>query len=549
MSKKLFNALFLLGSLGTIAPSVAQNSSVMPEYMLPTVAGPVMRPQNASSSTMQKIVGASGATENLYIHSWDVYSSADYNGIAWRRTDDNGNLINEDFINVKYATDIDAVIYEDGGAYYVLAAYYYNDGDPNTKGHYYDIYKFDASGLLPASTMNPLSSSATFGRINVDATSYGLAITWCVPGVGIYTKVASLSGAAFGPDVLMPGTATMLDPDVCIRRGGGGSGTGLDLQIVFLENTLTVVREYRAPFFNVLAGSSAGFTEEYVAFSPGPKYFPPRIDCPDKWAGGQRWAVAMAANSVSGTNITEWVYAVVKNEDWPGVYPSWTSPTTVNVSYVNYTSPMWPEPCDPVIAYNTDVDKVTVGWMSQQNTSVIPGTNDKKYLAMDVKDDGTAAPAPIPGSYNMISNVPGGNEAVLAFSGQNENSYFDGLYIAFAHFHPSFPNYSMYYKSRPWSLSTFKGIVDLPTDKNKGMQFTISPNPFEHTLSFQAPAKGNYTISLMGIGGSVVYEQKCILNEAQTYQFNTPEIASGTYVMKVSSPENNIDYTQKLVKK
>ncbi|WP_158606020.1 T9SS type A sorting domain-containing protein [Taibaiella sp. KBW10] len=520
---------------------MAQNPASMPENPLPGFAGPVVRPQNASSSTLQQVTMPSGATENLYIHSWDVFSSYDNNGIAWRRTDAGGSLINEDYIVVKYATDIDAVIYQDGADYYVLAAYYYNDGDPSTRGHYYDIYRFEPGGLIPVSTLNLLTLSPTFGRINVDATVYGLAITWCVPGVGIYAKVASLSGAAFGPDVLMPGTGNMVDPDICIRRGYGGSNTGLDLQMAVLDNSLTVVREYRVPFFNVLAGSAAGFTAEYAAFAVNGKYAPPRIDCPDIWGNGQKWAISLSASAISGTSVTEWIYAVVQNDAWSA------TPTTVSVNFASYTTPSWPEPNDPVVAYNDHSDRITIGWMTKQNTSVIPGTNDIKYVAMDVDDNSFSTPATIPGSFNMISNTLGSHEPVLAFSGQNLNSSFDGLYTAFSQFNTVMPNYSMMYKSRPWPLSTFKGVVDL--NKGENNQLVVSPNPFVNTLSFKATVKGDYKITLMSLDGKVVYEQPCILSEGQIYSFNTPELAAGNYVMNISSRENGINYSQKLVKK
>ncbi|WP_158606018.1 T9SS type A sorting domain-containing protein [Taibaiella sp. KBW10] len=544
MKKGLLQTVFLLGTLSTITPSTAQNSSVMPETALPGFAGPVIRPQNASSSTLQQVIMPSGATENLYIHSWDVFSSPTNNGIAWRRTNAGGGLINENFVPVKYANDIDAVLYKDGADYYVLAAYYYDDGNPGAKGHYYDIYRFEPGGLVAVSTMNLLTLSPTFGRINVDATVYGLAITWCVPGVGIYAKAAALSGAAFGPNVLMPGTAARVDPDICIRRGAGGSGSGLDLQMVFLDNTLTALREYRVPFFNVLSGSSSGFTAEYTTSTPSAnRISPPRIDCPDIWSGGQKWAISMGINNVSGTTVTEWIYAVVKNDDWGGVG---SFPSTVNLSYLSYTTGS-AQANNPVVAYNNQSNRITVGWMTKQNTTVIPGTNDVKYVAVDVKDNGTSAPAVIPGSYNMISNTIGAFTPVLAFSGQNLNSNFNGLYTAFSQYNTVFGNYSMMYKHRPWPLSTFKGVADL--NKGDHSPFVVSPNPFVNTLSFTSPAQGDYKINLMSMEGRLVYEYQCTLTEGELYQLNIPDIASGTYVLNVSSRENNLNYTQKMVKK
>ncbi|WP_129022422.1 T9SS type A sorting domain-containing protein [Edaphocola flava] len=546
MNKKLLLSALLLGSFATAIPGLAQNASVVPEAPLPNytfgggTSGPVVRPQNASASTMQDIIGPSGATENLYIHSWDVYSSAQYNGIAWRRTDASGSLINEDYIPIKYADDIDAVIFEDGGAYFVLAAYYYNDGF-GTKGHYYDIYKWDVTGLVPVSIMNLLSTSPNFGRINVDATVYGLAIIWCEPLVGISTTVSFFPGVSFGPNVLLPGTDDKIDPDVCIRRGGGGSNTGLDLQMTFLNNTQNVLYEYRLPFFNALSGSAAGFTYEYGTGTVGTnKYSPPRIDCPDIW-NTQRWAVSIGINNVTGTTNTEWIYAMVKNDDWS------PTPSLVNLSYVSYTSTTYPEYCNPVLAYNDANDQIFVGWITRQSTALIPSTYDVKYVASDIKDNGGAAPAFIPGSFNMISNTVASHEPVLAFSGQDRNSGFDGLYTAFSQYATVFPSdYSMMSKTRKWTLSTFKGLADLKTDK---VIMSVTPNPFAGNLNFQAPGDGKYKVSLFSIDGREVYSNTATLTQGQAFQFSTEELASGTYIVKVLSPENGVNYTQKMVKK
>ncbi|RYD97142.1 MAG: T9SS type A sorting domain-containing protein [Sphingobacteriales bacterium] len=546
MSKKLLQAALLCSALGTVSTALAQNPATQPEFQLPTVMGPVVRPQNASASTMQNITGPSGGTENLYIHSWDVYASYDNNGIAWRRTDAAGNLIAEDHIILNYAEDIDAVIYSEGSDFFVLAAYYYRNNITGVLGHYYDIYRFEAGGLMPVSTMNFLSASPAFGRINVDASYFGLAIIWCVPGTGIYTKVADLgSGSGFGPDVLLPGTANNVDPDICIRRGYGGSNTGADLQMAFLENNLTVAREYRIPFFNVLAGATSGYVQEMTASSVGPKYFPPRIDCPDRWGTGQKWVMVLGAQDISGGTVTEWVSAMVKNEDWPGVPPTYTYPTPVDISYATYPYQGWPEPIDPVVTYDKSGEVITVGWISQQSTSVLPGYN-KKYLAKDIRDDGSAAPAVIPGSFNMISNAPASGEAVLAFSGENLNSDFDGLYIAFSKNHPAFPNYCMNYKSRPFGMSTFKDNASIKLDTDQS--FTVAPNPFANQLSFVAPAAGNYTISITSVDGRTVYTHKDILSSGQLFQVNTQGMASGTYLMHIISQENDIKKTEKLTK-
>lgn len=555
MHKKLLYAAFLLGGLGVTLPSMAQNPSIMPDIQLPAVPGPVLRPQNASSSTVQVVNGPSGMMENIFIHSWDGPTTSTntgiefHSGIAWRRTDMNTNLIMEDYFIIEYASDIDAVIYEDAGEYYILAAYYLDNYDPNARGYYYDIYKFEAGGVTPVSQNNMLTTSPSNGGINVDATIGGLAITWAVPGTGIYVKSGELHHATFGPNVLLPNTSNMLQPDICIRIGGGGSGTGLDLQLAYITDTWNVMYEYRVPFYDIFAGSTAGLAPELTAGTVGTnRYAPPRIDCPDKWGGKQRWAIALGISNfnIAANTTTEWVYAIVKNEDWPGVAPTWTYPTSVDLNYVSYGQP-WAFPTSPVIAYNRNQDGLTVGWITQQNTAVVPGTTQSKYVAVDVSDDGTAMPAVVPGSFNMISNAPCDIMPVLAFSGQDLHSDYDGLHIAFSEYVPYPPFYNIKYKDRKWGLNTFKAKVKAPEQIAK--ELTASPNPFVNSLAFNAPVKGDYKISLISIDGRVVYDKESSLGEGQTYQLHAPDLAPGTYVMHVTSAANNINYSQKLVKK
>ncbi len=128
---------------------------------------------------------------------------------------------------------------------------------------------------------------------------------------------------------------------------------------------------------------------------------------------------------------------------------------------------------------------------------------------MDIRDDGSSFPGILPWTFNMISNNPGGNEAVLAFSGQNLNSDFDGLHTAFSQFHPAFPNYCMKYKSRPFGLLTFDDKAKL----NPGgiRDIVVSPNPFSNAISFTIPATGDYTISLTSVEGRVVYTHHEVL--------------------------------------
>lgn len=538
--KKIISKLSLTASLLVSAFSVnAQLAATIPQAPLPTVTGvanPVLRPQNAASSTMQN-VNYSGATNNLYVHSWDVFSMQAYHGIAWRRTNNVGTTLNQGFLQLKYVDDIDVALYESSGAYFVLAAYYYaQPGAPALNGHYYDIYKFTPTGLVPVSVMNLLSLSATFGRINVDAnTPYGIAIIWSTPGVGVNVKAATLPGAVFGPNVFIPGSNNYKDPDVCINRYTGN----LALQMVYLSNANNAIVERKLDFFTAAAGSSAGIITESSAGTIN-TYGVPRIDCPDAF-GVQKWAYVFSDYNFSGGIVTERIYAMVKNTTWSAL------PTIVLVRMSTYPSSGF-QPNNPVLAYDANATRITVGWITRNNTAVIPGTTNTKYVAQIVNDPGSSAPASIAATYMMISNTAGGPAPVLAFSGQNTTSNFNGLHAAFSHYNVIAPSeYGMFYKDKPWTSATFKMLEEEATITSEKL-ITVHPNPFINTLTITAPQKGNYIVKLISIDGRVVYDNTHQLENGEKINLATESYSSGIYMLKVVSTENNIDFTQKLMK-
>jgi hypothetical protein len=202
------------------------------------------------------------------------------------------------------------------------------------------------------------------------------------------------------------------------------------------------------------------------------------------------------------------------------------------------------------LAYNANVDQITVGWMTKESTTVIPLTNDVKYVAEYIKDAGTGAPSAIPTSFMMISNQPGGPAPVLAFSGQNAVSGYNGLYAAYSQYNTYFAgNYCMVYKSKPWSSGTFKML-----DNEEGIvsannaDITFYPVPFINSLNFAVPAKGDYQISIVNIEGKVVSSLNETLDVNQKISINTENLVSGIYFVRVISKENDINITRKVVK-
>lgn len=544
MKKQLFKAAFILG-IGTSALMHAQFASVIPDAALPTVAGPVLRPQNAGSSTMQNVNfslggGVVSPGTNLYVHSWDVFSSATNNGIAWRRTNAAGVLQNQGHVIIPYAEDIDVAIYEANGRHYVLAAYYYNDpANPATRGHYYRICGFTPAGVvLGGQTL--LTLSASFGRINVDAnTPYGLAITWCVPGTGIYVKAAQLPAAAFGCNLLLPATAGFKDPDVAIRRSSGV----LDLEIVYLANAENQIREYKISLFNVVGCSTAGLTLQHTVATPN-LFSSPRVDCPDQLATAKFTYVYSEYSTVPvppNVNVTENIRAVVYNS---AVSPV---PTNLLVHSAAYTTGFYNRN-NPVLAYDAAGSQITVGWITKENTAVIPGTANVKYLAQYVSDPGPGLPVSVPGSIMMVSNTQGGPAPVLAFSGQNNHSSFDGINTAFSQYSTVFPgNYAMLYKHKPFASATFRTIGPV-SEENETADETLHlyPSPFTDYISFTAPLKGNYNVQVYTIEGRLVASERFQSESNDNIKLTTGELPSGMYVVKIQSTENNINLIKKI---
>lgn len=537
MKKLIFKASLALSICMISLSAWAQAPATIAENPLPAAAGNVLRPQNAGSSTMQNVFYAPTASvENLYVHSWDVFGVPGYNAIAWRRTDAGGVLQNQGDIQIPDAMDIDVAIFESSGRHFVLAAYY----NVASLGHYYDIYYFSPVGLLPVSTGNVLSASPGFGRINVDAnTPYGLAITWCEPGVGIFVSTALLTGGipVFTGPVMMPGTSNYKDPDICINRYSGF----LALQIVYRNTAENEIREDWWDFFDANSGGTGTIANEDVVMT-GNNYGVPRIDCAEQYVD-QKWTYVYSEYSVGGGFVGERIWAGVLNAGWS------PAPTTVLVHATSYPSFAYYEN-NPVVTYDNTASRIHIGWITLDNTAVIPGFTDTKYVA-DYVDDPGGMPPFLAGSYMMISNTPGGPAPVLAFSGQSVHSNFDGLHTAYSQYNTFFPgDYSMVYKDKPWPSPFFKKAETNTAMQGLGKSSTplVFPSPFVNKLSLLIPRKGFYDISILSIEGKSLYSLHQNLDEMQQLDINTESFVPGVYFMKVISKEQNIDYTEKIVK-
>lgn len=529
MSKKLLYSYLLTGSVLSGSIATAQTAALLSQTPLPFVTGAVVKPQNAGNSTLQKINFMGAAGENLYVHSWDDVNSGRA-GIAWRRTNATGVLQDEGYLPLTDVNDIDVALYQSGTKYFVLAAYYYDDG--TTKGHYYDIYNFTPTGLTSVSTMNLLTSTPSFGRINVDANpSVGLAITWAHPGLGIYVKVAkSLGTPTFAPNVLLPGSLHDKDPDICILSNGPAPA----LHIALLSDTETDVKEQSLDFATAVSGTATGLTTEYNQ-STGAAFCSPRIDGQDKFLDNQ-WTMVFSEYTYAGTLANERIIAAVFNSAWSPV------PTTVPVHSASYSSHQF-SPNNPVVAYNPIGDTITVGWITRDVTTVLTA-DESKYVAQYIRDAGTSAPTSLPASYMMISNNEGGDFPVLAFSGQNTMSNYSGLHTVYNLYNSLLPgNDCMVYKNKAWSSNTFKMAQTAAT-----ATLSLAPNPFSNTLDLTLPAKGHYLINITGIDGRSVYNAAADFEAMQRTRIQTDQLHPGIYFIQVTSPEQQISYTQKIQK-
>lgn len=241
-----------------------------------------------------------------------------------------------------------------------------------------------------------------------------------------------------------------------------------------------------------------------------------------------------ATGFVPSVSISERVYANILNT------AASAAPATVVVHSASYivTSGFF-QVNNPVIAYNNNADRIHVGWMTTESTAIIPGTNAIKYVAQYVADP-ASGPVSIPGSYMMISNTQAAPAAVLAFSGQNTMSGFDGLHTAFSQ-----NTYNMMYKNKPWTSATFK-----LTDAAEAVTVApvVYPNPFVTTLSLKLPLKGHYDISINSIDGKTVYAANGAYEAMQQVNIGTEQFGPGIYFIRVTAPEQHIDFTQKLLK-
>ena len=497
------------------------------------------KPSSTSCYSMTNVFTGFGNVD-LFISGWSDGSSGD---LVWRMSVPNNPsaMLAEDHFNYSGVTDMEVGFVNDvSGTQLVLVAYYRNG-----VGHFMDIYKVTGSPSTPlaySSTMM-LSNSTKYGRIRMDShKTYGVAVAWQYPGIGIQTIVGN-SGSWSSPTTLL-GTAKETGPDVAFSHSTGplnvhyayhDKGNGTITESVIDWNVLLTSPPTYSPTIEDI--NSIPVTKEDLRLV---------LDCPDHY------------------NVENWAYTYTVDHSNISVrfidYHSTGVPTTVDVNsgalgnaptVGNYKS------YAPALFYGDgNTEQIIVGWYTTD------GGAYNGYIGLQMKENGggiVSAP-----DYSELMNAatgifypsplrPGVAFSKLSDWGLAPNT----LYHTYYDFNGAFDYHHGFFK---WGSPVFKnGNVYHPecgseaaglTAKNAGM-INVYPNPFTDVVSttFELQEAGTVKLQLLDLTGRIV-AQTSSQAEKGTHRFSTgtlQQLAAGPYLLQVSLNGRNVGQ-QKVVK-
>jgi Secretion system C-terminal sorting domain len=102
-------------------------------------------------------------------------------------------------------------------------------------------------------------------------------------------------------------------------------------------------------------------------------------------------------------------------------------------------------------------------------------------------------------------------------------------------------NYTVNTIKYRYNPSTASGITNYQLTN---LQFSISPNPAQEVITISLPDTKNYTLNIIDVTGKLVDQQQC--NQFSN-QISTAALPRGVYFIKISTSDNSIGGTQKIV--
>jgi hypothetical protein len=537
-------AFITAGFLALAVPASAQilNPSSSPEFIYPS--SPVLKAPETISNYSFRNVNTGFGSADLYLSGW----SGATNGFTWILTVPGAPtaVFAQGTFPYSNVRDVEVGFVRDGGTEVIYVAYYLNG-----VGHFMDTYKITGSTATPvaySSTM-ALSSSSQYGRIRVEShKSYGTAVVWYNPGVGVQTIAGSSN--TFGNIVTLAGTIDDEDPDLAFSHASGP----LNLHYAYHNKTTYEITESVLDW-SFLLTVPPGFVSpviediNYVGTNAPLRLV---IDCPDHY-DVENWAYTYCAN---GWQIS------VRYID----YHTTATPTTAVVNDSSLGNvPLYTKNFSPCLAYNDGSygEQIQIGWYATNgplsgyvglhfNESFTTLLSAPDYNILPNAGSSTFYPYPLrPGvAYSKASDIGG-----IAP---------DFLYACFYDFDGPSGTFNLHHAFHPWGIPTFKGYVPPVYHPECGShshdnvlskvadQVSVYPNPFTDKVStvFTTKEAGNVKLQLFDVTGRLV-DQTSTETEAGQHTLTTSslkEIPAGIYQLQVSMNGERLAQ-QKIMKK
>lgn len=301
--------------------------------------------------------------------------------------------------------------------FYIVLAYYRSRDyhDIGVSGHFYDIYRWESTGITPVSVNVPLSSEIAPRRISIDAhLNYGLAMAW-ETSEGLRVKAMQSGGInlTIGPTLMVTSAPTGLDPDVAFSHEGESS-ENLHVRLLYCVpagGTLAAYTISWRKFYDLFTGTGIAFFTDYFTLRP---YTPSshftgnvmhHLDCPDH-STLKRWAFTYYNPTLDRVELFSW-------------NPGTSSVVNTDITGAFFTVADWTFGSN-TLAYDRQIDQIHVGFFaykSPSSTSLMP----TGFAAVTYKE--TGAKVGIANQYKVINNTPytpWGSS--ISFSKQNDNT-------------------------------------------------------------------------------------------------------------------------------
>lgn len=523
-----------------------------PEYIYPPANLDVGEASEIACTNIELQDYANLGPQNLFAYSWSNQSRS---YLTWRRVDPNNATINDEgVLTLPSYRSIDVGIYKGefpNAATFVIIAYY--DQNPGNPGHFYRIYEFTPTGLIPSSN-GQLSTSPTYGRISLDVhRALELGIVWEDNNTNsLRVAYGGFGSGAFAitPPKQINNTANATFPHMAVYCA---SGMGTGIKVVYYDQANSNIRVISSTFTNILsAGAIVNFATEDVA-PPMYSTFDPhtlRIDCPEHYV----------------------------QDNWSYVYHGYNSAFTqeyiacrvnTNTSFNSYELsnglfgggfPLYNILLNPTLTYSSDGNSIYYGWHYGDNNIGNPNTNPGASgwrVVVNLREDGV----PFEQNYQCVTDplllgvdyLADSHYPPVAFSRKASDIIYNSndMFVAYPVYAINGDHY-IATKLIHWGQGHFRPENNTGIHKHETSETTlrIAPNPFTGNFNISSMAgnkKDQYQATLSDIRGTVLYKKTGNLDEinksAAPYSEKLP---AGIYLLNIDSAHD--DQTFKIIK-